>query len=144
MAAVIESKKAKAATTAAVTAKLTGNIGDMIDQLVTLRDRKRELEAKVAEVEGQYKGIEEQLIEKLEAEKLDGSRGKTASASITKTVTATVTDWDAVFKYVKRTGFFHLFQRRLTDTAYREILESGKSVPGVEPFVKRRLNLRAL
>lgn len=144
MTVLVESRKTKAAKVAGVTAKLTTNIGDMIDQLVALRDRKRELEAQVEEIEGQYKGVEEQLMEKLTEQGINGSNGTKASCSITKTTVANVTDWDEVFKYVKKTGYFHLFQRRLTDAAYRELLEAGKKVPGVQPFVKRRLNLRAL
>ena len=144
MSAVLPSRKQKAAQVAGVTAKLTGSIGDMIDQLVTLRDRKRELEAKLAEVEGEYKGVEEQLMEQLEAQGIEGSKGAKASCSITKNTVANVTDWDALFAYIKKTGFFHLLQRRVTDTSYRELLEAGKKVPGVEPFTKKRLNLRAL
>lgn len=144
MTALVASKRTKAAAVAGVTASLTGKIGDMVDQLAALRERKRELEAKLAEIEGEYKGVEEQLMAKLEEEGVDASRGKLASCSITKSVTANVTDWDAVFAYVKKTGYFHLFQRRLTDASYRELLEGGKKVPGVEPFVKKRLNLRSL
>lgn len=144
MGAVVESKKEQTRKVAAVTAKFSDKIGDKIDQLAALRDRKRELEAQVAEIEGEYKGIEEQLLEQLEAQGISASKGVTASCSITKSVVANVTDWDAVFKYVKKTGHFHLFQRRLTDASYRELLEAGKTVPGVEPFVKKRLNLRAV
>lgn len=144
MTAVVESKKAKAAKVAGVTASLTGKIGDMVDQLAKLRDRKRELEDQIKVIEGEFEGIQVQLMEKLEAEGTETSRGKLASCSITKSVVANVTDWDEVFKYVKKTGHFHLFQRRLTDAAYRELLEAGKKVPGVEPFVKKRLNLRSL
>lgn len=144
MSEVVATRKEKAKTAAAVTAKLTGTIGAMIDQLDALRERKRELEAKVKEIEGEYAGIEEQLMAKLEEQGIEASKGSKASCSITKTVVANVTDWDAVFKWVKRTGHFHLFQRRLTDTAYREFLEAGKQVPGVEPFTKKRLNLRSL
>lgn len=144
MGQLVASKKTQATATAAVTSKLTGTIGGMIDQLHALRERKRELQAEIDKVEGEYSGVEEQLMEKLAAEGVDASKGKVASCSITKTTVAEVKDWDEVFKYVKKTGHFHLFQRRITDGAYREILESGKKVPGIEPFVKKRLNLRVL
>jgi hypothetical protein len=144
MGTVVASKKQQAATVAGVTAKLAGTIGDMIDQLALLRDRKRELEAQVAVIEGEYAGVEEQLVEKLAQQGIDASRGTKASCSISKTVVASVTDWDKVYAYVKRTGHFQIFQRRIADAAYRELLEAGKKVPGAEPFIKKRLNLKSL
>ena len=145
MSAVLDNKKVKAQKVGAVTAKLTMNIGSKIDRMHELREKKRALEAQVAEVEGEFKGIEEELLLELESQGIDASRGTKASASITKNVAANITDFDAVCKYVKKTGYFHLFQRRISDTAYRELLEKGtKQVPGLEPFVKKRLNLRSL
>jgi hypothetical protein len=41
-------------------------------------------------------------------------------------------------------GYFHLLQKRVSEPAYRELLEKGKKVPGVQPFTARKLNLRSL
>lgn len=134
----------KATVVAKTVAKFTGNLGDMIDTLATLRDKKRDLQAQVDATEGEYRGIEEELMERLGREGVSASRGTLASCSITSSVTGNVTDWEAFNKYVKKTGYFHLYQRRISDAAYRELMESKGSVPGVEPFTKRRLNLRSL
>lgn len=145
MGAVIESRKDQVKKVTAVTAKLVAKpIGEMVDDLATLRDRKRELEAQVKEIEGEYAALEEQLMERLKAEKTDASRGSKASCSITKNVVANVIDWDAFHEYIRKNKYFHLLQRRVSDTAYRELLEAGKKVAGVEPFTKERLNLRSL
>jgi hypothetical protein len=144
MGAVVASNPEKAKKVAKATAKLV-TIGEMVDELHDLREQKRKLEAAVAEIEGKYQGIEEQLVAALDAQKVDATRGKKASCSISTTITAKVIDWDAVHAYIKKTGHFHLFQRRIADTAYRELLERGnKQVPGLEPFTKRRLNLKVL
>jgi hypothetical protein len=134
----------KAAVVAKTVAKFTGNIGDMIDQMHALRERKRELEAEVAKVEGEYKGVEEELMERLAAQGVDAARGKLASCSISTNTIANVLDWDKFNAWVKKTGHFHLYQRRVADAAYREMLELKGAVPGVEPFNKRRLNVRSL
>lgn len=117
-------------------------IGPTIDKLNVLREGKRELEAKIKVIETEYAALEAQLMEKFESEGTDKGTGKTASASISTSVVGNVTDWEKFNAYVKKTGFFHLFQRRLSDTAVRELFEQGKKIPGCEPFTKRRLNLR--
>lgn len=137
---------ATAEAPAKVAAKLgpIGPIGPTIDKLHALREKKRALEAEVKKIEGEYAGLEEQLMEKLSADGLDKATGKAASVSITSNVVGNVVDWDALNKYIKRTGYFHLYQRRVSDPACRELFETKGSIPGVEPFTKKRLNLRSL
>lgn len=135
----------KSATVAHVAAKLGGTtIGEMVDDLYRLREDKRALEVKIAEVEGTYKGIEEELLERLANEKTDAARGKAASCSVTSSVSANVTDWDELHKFVKKTGHTQLYFRRISDPAFRELLEQKGKVPGVEPFIRKRLNVRTL
>ena len=128
-----------------VTARLTGTmtIGGMTDKLIELRDRKRDLEAQVKLIEVEYEGISDALLEKATAEGMDKGAGKKGSFSISTNTVANVTDWDALNAYIKKTGHFHLYQRRVSDPAFRELLEAGKKVPGAEPFTKRRVNLRS-
>jgi hypothetical protein len=134
----------KATVVAKTVAKFTGNIGDMIDQLHALREQKRALEAKVAAVEGEYKGVEEELLERLGREGIDASRGTKASCSITSSVVANVLDWDVLNAWIGKTKNFQLYQRRLSDPAYRELMELKGKVPGTESFTKKRLNVRSL
>jgi acyl transferase domain-containing protein len=136
--------QAAAAIPAKVAAKFASTIGEMADELQQLRERKRELEAEIAVVEGQYKGIEDELLQQLEAQHTSTAKGKLASVSITSSVTANVTDWDKLYAFIKRHGHFHLLHRRVTDAAYRELLEHGVKVPGTESFVKKRLNVRTI
>lgn len=131
------------ATASAVKHRLVGTIGSMTDALVKLREKKRELEAKIGEIEAEYGAIEGTLMDRLGEEGLDKGTGKLGTVSISETMVGNVTDWDAVNAFVKKTGNFQLFQRRLSDPAFRELLELGKKVPGVEQFTKKRLNLRA-
>lgn len=119
------------------------SIGPTVDKLHQLRERKRKLEAEVAEIEAEFKDLEERLLLKLEAEGSDKGAGKLATVSISRNVVGNVTDWEALNKFIKKTGYFHLYQRRLSDAAVRELFEQGKKVPGCEPFTKLRLNLRS-
>lgn len=118
-------------------------IGGLTDQLHDIREKKRALDAQVTAAEAEYKAVEEQLMELLDAQSTDKGSGKKASVSITSSVVAQVDDWDALYKYVKRTGYFHLFQRRVSDPACRELFEQKGSIPGVSPFTRKKLNLRS-
>jgi hypothetical protein len=117
-------------------------LGALIDQMFALREKKRELEAAIKGVEGEVSELEAQIMEGMEAQGVDKMSGVTASVSITTNTVANVTDWDAFWAYIHKMKYGHLIQRRVSDPAYRELLDSGKQVPGVEPFSKRRLNLR--
>lgn len=123
-------------------AKLTP--GTTIDTMWELREKKRALEASVKDVESQIADLESKLMEDMQANGVDKMTGKHASVSITSTVVANVEDWDAFWAYIHKMKYGHLLQRRVSDPAYRELLDLGKKIPGTQPFTKKRLNLRAL
>lgn len=135
-------RKTAAKTAAKATAQPT--LGSDIDLMFELREKKRKLEAAIKEIEGQATLVEERLMESMEKQGIDKSTGKNASVSVTSNTVANVDDWDAFGAFIVKNKFLHLLQRRVSDPAYRELLEAGKKVPGVQPFTKKRLNLRAL
>lgn len=120
----------------------TDTIGGMTDRLVELRETKRGFEAEITKVEAEYKEIEERLMKKLEAEGTDKGAGKLGSVSVSSSTVADVQDWDALNAWIKKTGNFQLYQRRISDPAFRELMETKGAVPGIDPFTKKRLNVR--
>jgi len=127
-----------------ISARLKGNVGSAIDDLWKLREEKRQAEEKVKEIEAKIEALQEVLLEELGKQGLDKATGKNASVSVGNTVVANVQDWDALWAYITKTKNFQLVQKRVADAAYRELLETGRTIPGVSPFTKRRLNLRSL
>jgi hypothetical protein len=117
--------------------------GTTVDKLVGLRNKKRDLEASVKSLEGQIEELQSQLLEEMEAAGVDKFSGKLGTVSISTNVVANVEDWDALYPYIAKNKLWHLLQRRVSDPAYRELLDAGKKIPGVQPFSKKRLNLRA-
>ncbi|WP_025915475.1 hypothetical protein [Herminiimonas sp. CN] len=122
----------------------TLTLGKAIDTLWELREIKRAKEAEIKEIEGKIAAAESTLFERLDAEETDAGKGKSASVSITSATSFNITDFDAFAKYVAKTKYFHLFQRRVSEVAAREIFESKGQLPGLTAFVKRRINLRSL
>jgi len=130
------------ATTRTATAK-PPSLGALIDQMWGLRDKKRELEASIKDLDGQIANIESSLMEQMAEQGVDKMSGVLATVSISTNTVAQVEDWDAFLAYVYKKKYGHLLQRRVSDPAYRELLEQGQKIPGVTPFSKQRLNLRA-
>ena len=118
-------------------------LGQLIDRLDDTREKKRKLNEEIKKLDAQYGELEEQIKERLAAEGMDKATGKKATVSLSEEVVANVKDWDALCAYVKKTGYFHLFQRRVSNPAFRE-LAAKKPVPGLEPFTKINLRLTHL
>lgn len=119
-------------------------LGGLIDALDDAREVKRALAVQTKEAEATYNELAAQIIERMDAEDTRKGEGKKAGASITEVVVAEIEDFDAVWAFAKKNNYGHLFQRRISDPAFRELLEKKGAVPGLKPFVKRNLNLRSL
>ncbi len=120
-------------------------LGNLIDQLNTIRETKRKLQEKIDEQDAAYKALEEQLMGRLDAEGMDKATGKTATISVSSSTSFSIKDDSKFFAWMARTKNFQLMQRRISDPAAREVLEMKRGeIPGLEAFTKKRLNLRAL
>ena len=128
----------------AATRKPKPSLGAQIDKMWDIREKKRNLEASIKDLDSQLATIEAELMADMEANGVDKMTGKHAGVSITSNTVAHVTDWDEMWKFIIKTKNTQLLQRRVSDPAYRELLEMGKKVPGAEAFTKKRLNLRSL
>lgn len=140
-------KPTRAKTLTKVTAVLKGGtIGSVIDDMWALREKKRKADLVVKGIEEEIAAQETIVFDRLEKEGLKKADGTKASVSIGEATVASVTDWDALWAYAAKNKYFHLFQKRISDPAWRELMEKnkGKGVPGTEAFTKRKLNLRSL
>lgn len=121
-------------------------LGTLIDQLALIRDKRRELAEKDKLLAAQYAEVEAEILAIMEEQGTDKVAGKKATASISKVVVANVTDWDALYAFIYKNKMGHLLQRRVSDPAFRELLEiKGQKTMekvGVVPFTKTNLNLR--
>lgn len=119
-------------------------IGSLIDGMNGLRELRREIAAQDANLKKQYDAAETQLIELLDQQNTSKGAGRTASASVSKTVVFNTVDWEAFMDYLVKTKQKHLVQRRVSAPAVLELFTLKGKVPGLEPFTKRSINLRQL
>lgn len=118
-------------------------IGSKIDQLHKLRDKVRAHEEHIKELNKQRELLEAEIMGDLDAQGLSKATGKLAAISITENVKPNVKDWDAFYEFIRKRKYFHLLERRPSVSGCRELFETKGSIPGVEPYVKRTLNMRS-
>lgn len=123
------------------------NIEDMtLGQLAKLaneiREQKRGLEKQAKSLGTDFDALKEVIYTKLDEQGVDRTSVDGISLSKSDTQQPTVTDWDAVYAYIKDNNLFALLQRRVTATLWKEILDSGEQVPGIDSFWKKDVNIR--
>jgi len=118
--------------------------GPLLKKLISKRNEIRAADEVVKKYKEEYDTLAQQMIEIMQAEETTSTGSDVASASLRFTKVAQVTDWEKFYRYISRNKAFFLLQKRVSDLAYRELLEDrkGRDIPGTEPFVKIGLNLR--
>mgnify|MGYP001824856248 CR=1 FL=1 len=123
-------------------------IGTLVNQLQRIRKQKEEAQAVVKKAELKVKSIaerynkkEQELYHAMKAQGVEIGDVEEYKAKIKTTTHATVKDWPKFYGYVKRNNAWDMLQKRVNDGAYRERLDNGKNVPGVEPFSKISISL---
>ena len=119
--------------------------GTLLTKLINARNEIRAAEEVVKKHKETYDRLADKMLEQMQADGVTMTGDKAvATATIQKSVVAQVTDWEKFYRYVSRNKAFFLLHKRVSDPAYREILESrrGKDIPGTEPFTKVKLGLR--
>lgn len=135
--------------------KKVPNLGQLIDKLHAVREKRAELAAKDKPLEAEEKLLRDTILAELAAQGTEEGRSKNLKVSVTYSTVANVKNWDMFWDFIiKGKGKYnHLLQRRVSDPAYRELLgmaENDKRLAkalgeaGVESFVAAKLNIRTL
>ena len=107
------------------------------DLLYTTREERYAAQKVVEALAAKEAILREHLINNLPKSDASGIAGKLARASIELKSTVKVNDWGKLYKYIAKNinqGSFALLQRRVGESAVREIWGQGKKVPGCEPY----------
>lgn len=120
------------------------NFNELINEKARLKARLTELRNEEKDLKQAEEDIDRQLFSELDAQGLSRTANNDFSVSINKDTVADVEDWDAVYQYLSKSGDFSLLHKRISGAAFKEILNLGESVPGLEPREIRRLNFRQL
>lgn len=97
------------------------------------------------QAEQEYEAIADQLFALMDEQGTEQLRSTKAGllVTISESEIPQVTDWAILGAYILRNKKLELFQRRLSPAVWTALIEDrkGKPVPGIEPFIKRRLHV---
>lgn len=126
--------------------KLPKSLAECADLLYTIRQERLAKDKEAAALKAKEFILTEHLIANLPKSSATGVAGKVARVTAVSQTIPQVADWDKLQGYIlangkKNPGVFSLLQRRLGDTAVKEMWAAGKTVPGVEPFDLTKLSI---
>ncbi len=117
------------------------NLMHTYQQLDTI---KKEQETQLKATKTSQKEIELQILEQMRG--LGTTQLRSAQYNMTFTdvedQVPNVQDWDAVWQHIVASGDTHLVQRRVSLLAWREMLDHGIEIPGIESFTRHTLRMR--
>jgi len=126
-------------------AKFPAKLGACIDLAYERREKRliqqKEYDEEIAEMKKDEEAISEHIINTFNKSEIEGARGDVCTASISRSIYPTNVQWDKVYAWVKKTGAFEIFEKRISKGAFKERYEAGEKIPGVEAFEKMSLSL---
>lgn len=122
-------------------------IGAMVDRLFELREEMRAHEAKAKVVREEKTALELEIMGIMRDDQaLEKITGHKATVTISRLIVPQAKDWKKVERFILANKALYLYERRISGQAFRELMDERgpkKPIPGIEPFEKVSLNLRA-
>ncbi|MCL1142946.1 hypothetical protein [Shewanella gaetbuli] len=115
---------------------------ELMRELFEVRTKIAEIEAReLKSLKARKTALENQLLSLLEVgEKL--SFADIGTVSCKEEVVPNVSNWDAVYEHVMSNKAFYLLPRKVNAAAYRESLQIGDKIEGIESVAIRKLSVR--
>ncbi len=128
-----ETKKAKPKAPKQI--KLPKTLAQCADRYYVVREERLEAVKAVEPLKLEESALKEHIIENLPKSQASGIAGKIARVTVTTKNVPQVKDWDKLYKWIKKTGNFHILGRAINTEAVEEITEkTGKPIPGIGSF----------
>ena len=113
----------------------------MVARLKDLKDKIKHQNHLIDGLKVEQKDLEQEIIDALDGDQSSLSRTAFGTVSIVNEVIASPTDWKEFEQYCIDNNALYLFQRRVSNVAWREEVATRGPIPGVESFTKRKLSL---
>jgi seryl-tRNA synthetase len=120
------------------------NVTELINERAKVKGQMDKINIQLKELRAESDYLDVLLLKKMDAEGVSRTANEQASVSINEDTVPNVDDWDALYQHVSNTQDYSLLQRRVSSTAYKELLKMGENVPGLSPRTVRRVNFRKL
>lgn len=103
------------------------------------------IEAELREAKRVLAELEDELMETMRNQGLTRVSSQGLTLSINESIVPQLKSWDRFEPFVYRNQALHLLERRIHTTAWREELAARNNtpIPGIEPWTRIRLSVRA-
>lgn len=119
----------------------TAQIKSSYGKLMTAYNNMKIAEADASKTKKRYEELKAKMMDHMTHAGTATYKGTKGTVSMTEAEVPTVKDWDKFNTYVLKNKALDLLQRRVSTTAWRDRLEAGQKVPGVEKFTKYSLRV---
>ena len=116
-------------------------IGALIDNLQAVREEKSRIAREEKKLSSQEATLSKAIIERLHELKLERATHHGITVTPVRKTYPHLEQWDAFCAYLEESKNYHLLIKQISVTSYREMLELGRAVPGVVPYLQTKLSV---
>ena len=116
---------------------------DLLAEVANVRNEVKAVQAQEKLLKTEQRELETQISIKMQEQGLDRISNDVCTISLKNEIVPTVENWDLLQEHVAKTNQFELLQKRMSATAYRELIALGMDVPGVVSTELTRINFRS-
>ena len=118
-------------------------LDDKMNMLADTRAKLKVLLEQEKELKNVQNALEAEIAADMEKQGLTQTGNDVCTISLKTETVPTVEDWDVLHQHISDTGRFELLQKRMSATAYRELIAMEPSVPGVRSTELTKVNYRS-
>ena len=118
-------------------------LDDKMNMLANTRAKLKVLLDQEKELKNVQNALEAEIAADMERQGLTQTGNDVCTISLKTETVPTVEDWDVLHQHISDTGRFELLQKRMSATAYRELIAIEPSVPGVRSTELTKVNYRS-
>ena len=119
------------------------NLDDKMNMLADTRLQLKQLLEQEKKLKQVQNALEAEIAADMERQGLTQTGNDVCTISLKTETVPTVEDWDLLHQHIIDTGRFELLQKRMSATAYRELIAMEPSVPGVRSTELTKVNFRS-
>lgn len=119
------------------------NLDDKMNMLADTRLQLKQLLEQEKKLKQVQNALEAEIAADMERQGLTQTGNDVCTISLKTETVPTVEDWDVLHQHISDTGRFELLQKRMSATAYRELIAMEPSVPGVRSTELTKVNYRS-
>ncbi len=111
------------------------NIDLLMDEIVGITNHIDDLTNEISSAKSRKKALLKDLQVLMEQNGVKSCANTAGRANTTQKEFISVTDWEAFYNFIHENRFYHLLQRRVSNTAALELYDHAQTVPGTERIV---------